>query len=48
LGELKKLGIQPPSRNTVKNILKSVGLDPGPQRGEASWDDFQQRSKLCL
>jgi putative transposase len=24
MGELKKLGITPPSRNTVKNILKSA------------------------
>jgi putative transposase len=48
MGELKKLGIQPPSRNTVKNILKAVGLDPGPQRGEATWDDFLQRHAVSL
>lgn len=33
LGEIKKLGIKPPSRNTVKNILKENGLEPGPKRG---------------
>ena len=40
LGELKKLGIQSISRNTVKNILKEYGLDPGPKRGEGTWDEF--------
>jgi len=40
MGELKKLGITPPSRNTIKNILKEHGLDPGPKRGEGTWDEF--------
>ena len=40
MGELKKLGIKPPSRNTVKNILKENGLEPGPKRGEGTWDEF--------
>ncbi len=40
MGELKKLGIKPPSRTTVKNILKENGLDPGPKRGEGSWSKF--------
>jgi putative transposase len=48
MGELKKLGIKPPSRNTVKNILKAVGLDPGPQRGEGTWDDFLKRHAASL
>jgi putative transposase len=30
MGELKKLGIKPPSRNTVKKILKTAGFEPGP------------------
>jgi putative transposase len=38
LGELGKLGIQAVSRNTVKNILKENGLDPGPQRGAGTCD----------
>jgi len=40
LGELKKLGITSLSRNTVKNILKENGLDPGPKRGVGTWDEF--------
>ena len=40
LGELKKLGIRAVSRNTVKNILKAHGLDPGPRRGLGTWDEF--------
>ena len=40
LGELKKLGVRSVSRNTVKNILKANGLDPGPQRGPGTWDEF--------
>ena len=43
LGELKKLGIFRLSRNTVKNILKENGFDPGPKRGEDTWDDFIKR-----
>jgi putative transposase len=48
MGEIKKLGIKPPSRNTVKNILKAAGLDPGPQRGEATWDEFLTRHAASL
>jgi putative transposase len=40
LGELKKLGIESVSRNTVKRILKANGLDPGPRRGVGTWDEF--------
>ena len=40
LGELKKLGIQSVSRNTVKRILIANGLDPGPKRGVGTWDEF--------
>ncbi|HTU23752.1 MAG TPA: integrase core domain-containing protein [Pirellulales bacterium] len=40
LGELKKLGVRAVSRNTVKNILKANGLEPGPQRGPGTWDEF--------
>jgi putative transposase len=48
MGELKKLGIKPPSRNTVKNILKSAGLEPGPKRGEGTWDEFLTRHAKTL
>jgi putative transposase len=40
LGELKKLGVGPVSRSTVKNILLEHGLDPGPKRGLGTWDEF--------
>jgi putative transposase len=40
LGELKKLGIRSVARNTVKNILRAHGLDPGPRRGLGTWDEF--------
>ena len=40
LGELRKLGMKAVSRNTVKNILKANGLDPGPKRGAGTWDEF--------
>lgn len=40
LGEIRKLGIRRISRQTVKNILKAHGLEPGPIRGEGSWDEF--------
>lgn len=39
LGELKKLGVKV-SRSTVVNILKDAGLPTGPERGEATWDQF--------
>jgi putative transposase len=48
MGELKKLGITPPSRNTVKNILKKAGLEPGPNRGEGTWDEFLTRHAATL
>ena len=48
LGELKKLGIHRVSRNTIKNILKEHGLEPGPDRGEGSWDDFVKRHASTL
>jgi putative transposase len=48
MGELKKLGIKPPSRNTVKNILKENGLEPGPKRGEGTWDEFLKMHAASL
>jgi putative transposase len=47
MGELKKLGIKPPSRNTVKKILKAAGFEPGPRRGEGTWDEFLFRHAKC-
>ncbi len=40
LGELKKLGIRKICKTTVRNILLEHGFDPGPKRGEGTWDDF--------
>ena len=42
MGELKKLGIKPPSRNTVKKIMKANGHEPGPDTGKGSWSEFLQ------
>ena len=38
-GELRKLGISV-SRQTVVNMLKDNGLDPNPERGKGTWDQF--------
>jgi putative transposase len=32
----------------VRNILKAEGLDPGPKRGEGSWDEFIKRHAATL
>ena len=40
LGELRKLGINSISRQTVVNILKEKGHDPYSQRGPGSWDEL--------
>jgi Integrase core domain len=40
LGELRKLAIGKISRQTVVNILRSEGLDPGPKRGKGTWDEL--------
>lgn len=48
LGELKKLGVRKICRSTVVNILREAGLDPGPKRGEDTWDDFIRRQAATL
>ena len=48
LGELKKLGVRSISRNTVKRILKDAGFDPGPKRGEGTWDEFLKQHAASL
>jgi len=48
LGELKKLDINSISRSTVVNILKEYGLDPGPKRGERTWDEFVKQHAETL
>ena len=39
LGEVRKLGYRL-SRQTVKNVLVEHGIDPGPKRGQGTWDEF--------
>jgi putative transposase len=48
LGELKKLGVNKISRSTVIKILKENGLEPGPRRGEGTWEDFLKRHRDTL
>ena len=36
------------SRSTVVNVLRENGLDPGPVRGEGTWDDFIRRHASTL
>lgn len=48
MSELKKLELVPPSRNTIKNILKENGLEPGPKRGEGTWDEFLKMHAATL
>ena len=48
LGELKKLGVRKVCRSTVVNILREAGLDPGPKRGEDTWDGFIKRHAATL
>jgi putative transposase len=43
LSELKKLGIESVTRNTVKNILKRNGYEVGPKRGPGTLDEFIKR-----
>lgn len=40
LGEIRKLASQKVSRQFVVNVLKEHGFDPGPRRGEKTWNEF--------
>jgi putative transposase len=48
LGELRKLGIKKISRQTVRNILKEEGIQPGPNRSSDSWQNFIDRHAKTL
>ncbi len=48
LGELRKLGIKKISRQTVRNILKAEGIEPGPNRTSDSWQNFIDRHAKTL
>lgn len=43
IGELRKIGIKKISRQTVRNILKEEGIQPGPDRKSDSWEAFIKR-----
>ena len=48
MGEMKKLGLKPPSRSTVKNILREHGFDPRPERRTETWNTFLERHAKTL
>ena len=48
LGELRKLGIQDISRQTVVNILKEAGHNPYSPKGPGSWDELIKRQAETL
>ena len=48
IGELRKLGITKISRQTVRNILKEEGIEPGPDRTSDSWEKFLSRHAETL
>ena len=48
IGELRKLGIKKISRQTVRNILKEEGIQPGPDRSSDSWTNFLKRHAETL
>jgi putative transposase len=48
IGELRKLGIKKISRQTVRNILKEEGIEPGPDRTSDSWENFIARHAKTL
>jgi len=39
-GQRTETGHRKISKSTVRNILKEHGFDPGPKRGEGTWDEF--------
>jgi putative transposase len=48
IGELRKLGIKKISRQTVRNILKEEGIEPGPDRASDTWEKFIARHAETL
>ena len=48
IGEMRKLGIKNISRQTVRNILKEEGIEPGPDRTSDNWDTFIERHAKTL
>ncbi len=48
IGELRKLGTTKISRQTVRNILKDEGIEPGPDRANDNWNNFIERHANTL
>jgi putative transposase len=48
LGELRKLTSQKASRQFVANVMREHGFDPGPKRGEKTWDEFLKMHAATL
>ena len=48
IGEMRKLGIKGISRQTVRNILKEEGIQPGPDRTSDCWENFIKRHAETL
>jgi putative transposase len=48
IGELRKMGIKRISRQTVRNILKEEGIEPGPDRTSDTWENFIERHAKTL
>ncbi|QDU29050.1 Integrase core domain protein [Anatilimnocola aggregata] len=48
IGELRKLGIKKISRQTIRNILKEEGVEPGPDRTSDTWNNFLERHGATL
>lgn len=48
VGELRKMGIRKISRQTVRNILKEEGIQPGPDRTSDTWQNFVDRHAKTL
>ncbi len=48
IGELRKLGIRKISRQTIRNIIKEEGIQPGPDRANDNWDNFIKRHAETL
>ena len=48
IGELRKLEIKKISRQTVRNILKEEGIEPGPDRKNYCWKEFIERHAETL
>jgi putative transposase len=47
-GELRKLTSQKVSNQFVANVMREQGLDPGPKRGEKTWDEFLKMHAATL